>query len=68
MDPTVTRIDAGECDWAVPDPHWDGHDMPHGIKARRLVSGAPEPWDGRFCIRHAKEAVERAKHGPDADF
>lgn len=66
MEPTVIRIDAGECDWAVEDRC--GELQPHGIKARRLVSGAGEPWDGRFCIRHAKEAVERSQNGPEADF
>lgn len=63
-DITVTKIDGTTCGWAVDDPHWHGHQMPHGIKARRRVENAGEFYDGDYCIRHARMAVERPRAGP----
>lgn len=68
MNPTVTTIREGTCDWAVPDPHWDGHQMPHGIKARRRVTNAGELLDGDYCVRHAAMAVEWAEQGIEPNF
>lgn len=59
---TVTKIDgnARGCDWAMVDKH--GMSYPHGIKARRRVTGAGE-FDGDYCIPHATMAVEWSRDG-----
>jgi len=67
-EPTVMKISEGECTWAVDDPHWRGHQMPHGIRARRRVSGAGEFYSGDFCIRHAALAVQYWRQGSESEF
>lgn len=58
MSPTVTKISGATCHWAMTDR--DGYAYPHGIKATRRVSDATEFMNGKFCARHATEAIRRS--------
>jgi hypothetical protein len=66
VEPTITTITEGECEWALEDKYGDPY--PHGIRARRRVSGAGELLDGIYCIRHAKLAVEWCRVGIEPVF
>lgn len=57
-EPVMFRIRRASCDWEMTDR--DGYAYPHGISATRRVLGAREPFNGRFCLRHARMAIERS--------
>lgn len=55
QEPTVTKISATECEWAMTDKN--GEQYPHSARAYWRVRGAGEFLDGDYCRRHAREAV-----------
>jgi hypothetical protein len=65
-EPLTTKISEGTCDWALEDKY--GELYPHGVLARRRVSGAGEGLDGDYCARHAKMAVEWWREGIEPEI